>query len=201
MLKCRGERLEKLSAYTVYILSLHCTKGYVLFLLADSIRSLYTSAPMAGNKECCKPDLFTVGVCLAIAVLCILGITFISMGALYLDKCTLERYIPIYVLVQGIIFLLMGCTVTILLSSDKLILFFLFICTLSTFWFCWLITGSIWVFTHYISYHGQCHEVLYLFAFWTLIVQYIGLCITCLVLIIYCCFFCIMVWACMAVHG
>ncbi|XP_063801195.1 transmembrane protein 272-like [Pseudophryne corroboree] len=156
---------------------------------------------MAGNKLCCKPDLYTVGVCLATTVLCIAGITFISIGSFYLDECELERYIPIYVLVQGIIFLLAGCTLVILLSSDKLILFFLIFCTLSIFWFCWLITGSVWVFRHFISYHGQCHNVLYLFAFWTLIVQYIILSTAFLASVIYCCFFCILLWACTAVHG
>ncbi|KAG8563575.1 hypothetical protein GDO81_016140 [Engystomops pustulosus] len=156
---------------------------------------------MAGNKICCKPDLYTVGVCLVIAVLCIAGISFIIIGTFYLGECSLERHIPVYVLVQGVLFLLIGCTLVMLLSSDKLILFFLFFCTLSIFWFCWLITGSIWVFRHYLSYHGQCHDVLYLFAFWTLIVQYIGLSIAFLASVIYCCFFCIMLWACLAVHG
>ncbi|XP_068117351.1 transmembrane protein 272-like isoform X1 [Hyperolius riggenbachi] len=160
-------------------------------------------APVGSGKPLDHPEVshHFVGVCLAIAVLCMIGIAFISLGALHIDECSLEKHIPIYVLVQGVVFLLMGCTLTILLSSDKLILFFLLLCMLSTFWFCWLITGSLWVFNHYTSYHGQCHDVLYLFAFWTLIVQYIGLCIAALVMIIYCCFFCIMVWACMAVHG
>lgn len=156
---------------------------------------------MAGNKACCKPDLYTVGVCLVIAVLCIAGISFVIIGTFYLGECVLERHIPVYVLVQGVLFLLIGCSLVMLLSSDKLILFCFFFCTLSIFWFCWLITGSIWVFRHYLSYHGQCHDVLYLFAFWTLIVQYIGLGIAFLASVIYCCFFCIMLWACLAVHG
>lgn len=156
---------------------------------------------MAGNKACCKPDLYTAGVCLVIAVLCIAGISFIIIGTLYLGECALEKHIPVYVLVQGVLFLLIGCTLVMLLSTDKLILFCFFFCTLSIFWFCWLITGSIWVFRHYLSYHGQCHDVLYLFAFWTLIVQYIGLGIAFLASVIYCCFFCIMLWACLAVHG
>ncbi|KAM4721271.1 uncharacterized protein WCC33_007598 isoform 2-T2 [Rhinophrynus dorsalis] len=100
---------------------------------------------MAGNKLCHKPDLFTVGVVLVITILCIIGTTFISIGASYL--------------------------------------------------------GSIWVFRHHTSYHGQCHDVLFLFAFWTLIVQYIGLSIAFLASVIYCCFFCIMLWACVAVNG
>ncbi|XP_069824268.1 transmembrane protein 272-like [Dendropsophus ebraccatus] len=156
---------------------------------------------MAGNKVCCKPDLYTVGVCLVITVLCIAGISFIIIGAVYLDQCALERHIPIYVLVQGVIFLLIGCTLVMLPSNDKFFLFFLLFSTLCIFWFCWLITGSIWVFHHYLSYHGQCNDVLYLFAFWTLIIQYIGLGIAFLASVIYCCLFCIMLLACLAVNG
>ncbi|KAM4721270.1 uncharacterized protein WCC33_007598 isoform 1-T1 [Rhinophrynus dorsalis] len=156
---------------------------------------------MAGNKLCHKPDLFTVGVVLVITILCIIGTTFISIGASYLGECALERHIPIYVLVQGIHFLLVAITLLILFSSDNIVLFFLILSMLCTFWICWLITGSIWVFRHHTSYHGQCHDVLFLFAFWTLIVQYIGLSIAFLASVIYCCFFCIMLWACVAVNG
>ncbi|KAM4611191.1 uncharacterized protein O3C94_022655 [Discoglossus pictus] len=156
---------------------------------------------MAGNKICHKPDLFTVGVTLAIVVMCIIGITFTTIGAIYLSQCPIQRHIPIYLLVQGVHFLLVGVTLLILFTSDNFFLFFFILCTLGIFWVCWLVTGSFWVFPHYTEYHGQCHNVLYLFAFWTLIVQYIGLSIAFLAAVIYCCFFCIMLWACMAVNG
>ncbi|XP_041416613.1 transmembrane protein 272-like isoform X2 [Xenopus laevis] len=156
---------------------------------------------VCSNKRCHKPDIFTVGVVLVITILCIIGITFIIIGASYLDDCALERHIPIYVLVQGIHFLLLATTLAILFTSDHFALLFLILCILGTFWFCWLITGSIWVFQHHINYHGKCHNVLFLFAFWTLIVQYIGLSIAFLASVIYCCFFCIMLWACVAVNG
>ncbi|XP_004913747.1 transmembrane protein 272 isoform X1 [Xenopus tropicalis] len=156
---------------------------------------------VAQNKLCHKPDLFTVGVVLVITVLCIIGITFIIIGASYLDDCALERHIPIYVLVQGIHFLLLAAAIAIFFTSDHFVLLFLFLCILGTFWFCWLIMGSIWVFQHHINYHGKCQDVLFLFAFWMLIVQYIGLSIAFLASVIYCCFLCIMLWACVAVNG
>ncbi|XP_053544823.1 transmembrane protein 272 [Bombina bombina] len=156
---------------------------------------------MAGEKICQKPDLFTVGVALAFAVLCIIGIAFTCVGALYLSDCPIDKHIPVFVVVQGVIFLLFAITFLILLASDSFILFFLILGMLTTFWFCWLIIGSAWVFPHYTTYQGQCNHTLYLFAFWTLIVQYIGLSIAILVAIIYCCFFCIMLLACMAVNG
>ncbi|XP_053304375.1 transmembrane protein 272-like [Spea bombifrons] len=156
---------------------------------------------MAGNKTCHKPDLFTVGLIFVIGVLCIAGTAFVSIGAFYLHDCEVERHIPIYVLVQGVVLLLAGVIVLILFTRDKFILFFLLLCIPCTFWFCWLIIGSVWVFPHYTTYHGQCNDVLYLFAFWTLIVQYIGLSIAFLSTIIYGCFICIMLWACMGVNG
>ncbi|MEE6515257.1 hypothetical protein FKM82_023871 [Ascaphus truei] len=156
---------------------------------------------MAGNKICHKPDLFTVAVLLSVTVLCITGIAFITVGASYIHECALERHIPIYVLVQGIHLLLVGIMLVLIFSRDNVFLFFIIFGTLTTFWFCWLITGSIWVFKHYTSYQGQCHRVLYLFAFWTLVIQYIGLGIMFLASIIYCCFICVMLWACGAVSG
>ncbi|CAH2324947.1 Hypothetical predicted protein [Pelobates cultripes] len=156
---------------------------------------------MAGNKTCHKPDLFTVSLIFAIAALCITGIAFVSIGAFYLHDCILERHIPIYLLVQGIVFLLTGLSLIILFANDKFILFFFFLCMISTFSFCWLIAGSVWVFPHYTAYTGQCNNVLYLFTFWVLIVQYIGLSIAFLSSVIYGCFICIMLWACMGVNG
>ncbi|XP_063293930.1 transmembrane protein 272-like [Pelobates fuscus] len=101
-----------------------------------------------------------------------LGIAMIVVGALNLNNCPANRFIPIYLVVAGafslgywILFPLQFCLPT--LRKILAVLFALF-------WFAWFIAGSVWVFRAYRPpATGVCNISMYLFAFSILIIQYI----------------------------
>ncbi|CAI9600197.1 unnamed protein product, partial [Staurois parvus] len=103
----------------------------------------------------------------------------IVMGAVYKDKCPIQPYIPIFLMVTGathlaafLILLVRSVFETCSMILEGLI---------GTFSFAWFITGSVWVFKIYKEYEGQCDKDLYLFAFGILLCEYvlIGLALLC----------------------
>ncbi|XP_038642786.1 transmembrane protein 272-like [Scyliorhinus canicula] len=118
-------------------------------------------------------------VCMKLLTL-ILGIACITIGAIYLDSCTKQYMIPIYLIVSGstTIFFLMISLIpcppndesnnSILLKigrvCDRLELLFSII---------WFIAGNVWIYSIYKpeyidqSSPDYCNKTLYLFAFWT----------------------------------
>ncbi|MEE6513591.1 hypothetical protein FKM82_021328 [Ascaphus truei] len=107
-----------------------------------------------------------------ISLMCwiVLSIAMISMGALYKDDCPIQPYIPIYMVVAGVSHL-----ATLILQLLKLaceLLSLILESLVVSFSLAWFITGSIWVFSVYNDYRGQCKQSLYLFAFGTLLFEY-----------------------------
>ncbi|XP_045067707.1 transmembrane protein 272 isoform X1 [Coregonus clupeaformis] len=132
----------------------------------------------------------------------------IAMGAVYLNDCPRQPYIPIYLIVLGAFGL-----VTILpfcFCQPNLVL----VCTLwngllDTFLFCWFINGNVWIYSIYQPNYNQtltekdpyqsnynqtltekdlyCNKTLYLFAFWTTTLNYLILLSLCVVLCCCCC--------------
>ncbi|KAG7464634.1 hypothetical protein MATL_G00167670 [Megalops atlanticus] len=106
----------------------------------------------------------------------LLHIAMIALGALHLHDCPKQPYIPIYLIVGGVFWLLVnilsfsGCSqagegVLGALCTACNFLLYLFL-------FCWFITGSVWVYTIFPpnyespSKEDYCEKTLYLFTFW-----------------------------------
>ncbi|XP_040039096.1 transmembrane protein 272 [Gasterosteus aculeatus] len=129
---------------------------------------------------------------------CAFSIAQIAIGAVYLEDCPLQHYIPIYLIVLGIFGLALAvlsclpCTQSCEdeASSTPLSL----VCTawnslMSLFLFCWFIAGNVWIYSIYepnyiknsTSAEPYCDKTLYLFAFWTTNLSYIvmGLFLVC----------------------
>ncbi|XP_056611603.1 transmembrane protein 272-like [Triplophysa dalaica] len=123
----------------------------------------------------------------------------IAIGAVYLQDCPRQHYIPIYLLVSGVFGVFLGLLTCLPCAKEteeegpnKL----RNICGLwnslvSAFIFCWVICGSVWIYSIYPPNYNQtlagdlyCNKTLYLFAFWTTTLGYILLA---LVLLISCC--------------
>ncbi|KAK9967106.1 hypothetical protein ABG768_001523 [Culter alburnus] len=127
--------------------------------------------------------------CLVISKLLFLALPIaqIAIGAVYLQDCPQQNYIPVYVLVSGVFNVLLGllsCLPCARETEEGYTLLSL-TCTLwnalvSTFLFCWLISGSVWIYSIYPPNYNQtlagvpyCNKTLYLFAFWTTTLGYV----------------------------
>ncbi|XP_074479866.1 transmembrane protein 272-like [Sebastes fasciatus] len=120
---------------------------------------------------------------------CVMPIAQIAIGAVHLDDCPRQHYIPVYLIVVGIFGLMLGvlsclpCTKTpedgtsspisrLCTAWNSLITFFLF---------CWFIAGNVWIYSIYQPNYNKnttntdpyCDRTLYLFAFWTTTLVYI----------------------------
>ncbi|XP_042615626.1 transmembrane protein 272-like isoform X2 [Cyprinus carpio] len=130
-----------------------------------------------------------------------LPIAQIAIGAVYLKDCPQQHYIPVYVLVCGVfsaLLALLSCLPCARQTEEVGGQTTLGrICNVwnglvSTFLFCWMISGSVWVYSIYPPNYNQtlardsyCNKTLYLFAFWTTTLAYILLGVA---LFIGCCF-------------
>ncbi|XP_049338147.1 transmembrane protein 272-like [Astyanax mexicanus] len=113
----------------------------------------------------------------------------IVIGAMYLNECPKQHYIPVYLVVCGVF----GIVISLLscLSCQNVI------CTcinglISTFTVCWFISGSVWIYSIYPPNYNStlpgepyCNKTLYQFAFWTTTVGYIVIAVS---LVLGCCF-------------
>ncbi|KAF7650146.1 hypothetical protein LDENG_00130470 [Lucifuga dentata] len=114
----------------------------------------------------------------------------IAVGASYLDECPKQPNIPIYLVVAGVFGLLLAlsCLPCTWESKDTPITLLSLLCMVwnclsSIFLFCWLITGSVWIYSIYEPNYNKtatdvdpyCDKTLYLFAFWTTTLVYIFL--------------------------
>ncbi|XP_043101192.1 transmembrane protein 272-like [Puntigrus tetrazona] len=139
--------------------------------------------------------------CLVITKLLFLALPIaqITIGAVYLQDCPQQRYIPVYVLVCGVfsVFLaLLSCLPCARETEEGGQNALSCICNVwnalvSTFLVCWMICGSVWIYSIYPPKYNQtvagdlyCNKTLYLFAFWTTTVGYIMLGLT---LLLGCC--------------
>ncbi|CAN2391461.1 hypothetical protein PRIEUP_LOCUS1500, partial [Pristimantis euphronides] len=107
-------------------------------------------------------------------------------GVIYYDKCLLQPLIPVYLIVTGVSHLLAILLLPLryfyrqlsALLEGFLLLFIL----------CWLIAGSVWVFSIYLVYPTLCSSILYQFSFGILVFQYIFIVLSSVTLVLVICF-------------
>ncbi|XP_078056891.1 transmembrane protein 272 [Mustelus asterias] len=117
---------------------------------------------------------------------CLLAIASITIGTVYMDSCTKQYLIPIYLIVSGsfTLFFIMLSLVSCIPSDESNILVChkigqLWKSVISLFSFIWFITGNVWIYQIYEPDYidkaspNYCDRTLYLFAFWTTTVTYI----------------------------
>ncbi|XP_062371638.1 transmembrane protein 272-like [Sardina pilchardus] len=135
---------------------------------------------------CCVLGL-PVLVTLKLLVL-VIPISEIVIGALYLDSCPIQRYIPIYLVVTGV-FTLSLVLLTCLPGSqadDADAEEVNGICCICNCWnsivclflTCWFIAGNVWIYSIYQPNYDpaagpHCDKTAYLFAFWITTLSYI----------------------------
>jgi hypothetical protein len=119
-----------------------------------------------------------------------IAIVSLIIGIIYSSNCPIQRYIPVYLIVQGAVGLLIFdihlLAMVYILCVTKFKYFF--ICTiailtafLGLFLFALFIAGNIWIFSVFnrvqfddsTNTNSYCNGVLYHAAFWLVIVQYI----------------------------
>lgn len=121
-------------------------------------------------------------------IVCVIPIAQIAIGAMYMDSCPRQPYIPIYLVVVGsfgLLLNLLSCLPCAKQSEEDLPATLLNrICSTwnsltSLFLFCWFIAGNVWIYSIYepnydpIAAELYCDKTLYLFAFWTTTLVYI----------------------------
>lgn len=104
-----------------------------------------------------------------------LSIAMIVIGALYIDKCSIEPMIPIYLIVAGAVHLVGFALLPLKFVFVKLM--YAIEGILGLFSLCWFIAGSVWVFRIYKVSHKACDDTVYNFAFGILIFEYVFLCL------------------------
>uniref|UniRef100_UPI00398E6CEE transmembrane protein 272-like isoform X1 n=2 Tax=Pristiophorus japonicus TaxID=55135 RepID=UPI00398E6CEE len=116
----------------------------------------------------------------------ILAIASITIGTIYLDSCTKQYLIPIYLIVSGsfTLFFVMISVASCAPNDESNILAFhkcgrVWKSLISLFSLIWFITGNVWIYCIYepdyidTTSPNYCAKTLYLFAFWTTTVTYI----------------------------
>uniref|UniRef100_A0A672GI56 Uncharacterized protein n=2 Tax=Salarias fasciatus TaxID=181472 RepID=A0A672GI56_SALFA len=119
----------------------------------------------------------------------------IAIGSVYLQDCPINHYIPIYLIVVGVLVLVLNVVNCCLPSTQEgeeeesptlLTRCCNFLYSLISFFvFCWFITGNVWIYTAYQPDYNKnttnidqhCNKTLYLFAFWTTTLVYIIPCV------------------------
>ncbi|XP_073407717.1 transmembrane protein 272-like isoform X2 [Dendrobates tinctorius] len=123
---------------------------------------------------------------ISIALKCILvglNIASITIGVIYFNDCPGQYLIPYYLIISGAASLL-HLSLTCLPRADEDQVTFASFCAqgvMLIFLFIFFIVGNVWIY----SLAGEswdnpsspkyCHRVLYLYAFWTITLSYIGL--------------------------
>ncbi|TKS92887.1 hypothetical protein D9C73_027126 [Collichthys lucidus] len=122
-------------------------------------------------------------------LLCVMPIAEIAIGAIYLDDCPRQSYIPIYLIVMGVFSLvlaLLSCLPCAQEPKDGSTNPLSRICAtwnslITCFLFCWFIAGNVWIYSIYkpnfdkntTNVDPYCDKTLYLFAFWVTTLVYI----------------------------
>ncbi|XP_059210371.1 transmembrane protein 272-like [Centropristis striata] len=136
---------------------------------------------------------------------CAIPIAQIALGAIHLDDCPRQHYIPIYLIVVGVFSLVLSVLSCLPCTQEPeegpstplSRAFTTWNSLTSLFLFCWFIAGNVWIYSIYKPNYNKnttnvdpyCDKTLYLFAFWTTTVVYILLL---LFLLIGCCVCCCM---------
>ncbi|XP_048751354.2 transmembrane protein 272-like isoform X1 [Ostrea edulis] len=157
--------------------------------------------------------LFTsVGCTICLILILAVPVANIVIGALYLDKCPIQRYIPIYMIVSGavgIVYNVFGILKKMAKRSEDEdteerpgTFTSVCSCVFGCFLFAWFIAGNVWIYSIYDEWSSDpasgikyCHPTCYLFAFWTTTLVYIlmgasiffGCCSACIAACLGCC--------------
>ncbi|XP_049923586.1 transmembrane protein 272-like [Epinephelus moara] len=121
--------------------------------------------------------------------LCVMPIAQIAVGAVHLDDCPRQHYIPIYLIVAGVfglVLAVLSCLPCAKKADDGTSNPLTSICAtwnslIGIFVFCWFIAGNVWIYSIYQPNYNKnttnvdpyCDRGLYLFAFWTTTLIYI----------------------------
>ncbi|XP_075265789.1 transmembrane protein 272-like isoform X3 [Convolutriloba macropyga] len=144
----------------------------------------------------------SIATTIILALFLAFPIAMIVIGALKLDDCPAEEFIPKWLLIMGCFGLLKN-----LMSlgqqvfnkakdnNDKNASKNPIECILDLFLFAWFIAGSVWVYRTYsdVSYNkttggeDYCDELLYKFSFWSLTISYILMGLSCVCCVCLCC--------------
>lgn len=154
----------------------------------------------------CGSFVFTIFFAISIAM----PITMIVIGAIYKDQCTIERYIPIWLIVAGVF----GCISSIVRTASNCYTLFTkrgdaadaegannkiqtkgcLTSLIELFLFAWFIAGNVWVYSvrNSVQYTNPvegsyCHQTVYLFSFWLITLSWILSVLFC------CCCCCVLV--------
>lgn len=139
---------------------------------------------------------------LVILVLLIaIPITMIIIGAIHFNDCSLQRLIPIWLIVSGFLTITKNISTFVERIKNRnenqtgnkiLTIFDSFLSIAIIIWF---ICGNIWTYSNYSKVQtadplkdNYCHSVVYYFSFWIITSIYILLILAC---IIFCCTICI----------
>ncbi|CAF0807845.1 unnamed protein product [Adineta steineri] len=140
---------------------------------------------------------------IALCIILVLPILQLAIGIAYYNQCPVNFYIPIYLIVTGACGCAgVGLTIIIVVAficcikQDSIagscfngcvigiVLFIIFL--MSFFLFAWFIAGNVWVFgaKDKVTYDNvqspnYCHQTLYQFAFWIIIITYILMIVSC----------------------
>ncbi|KAI4895743.1 hypothetical protein NFI96_024044, partial [Prochilodus magdalenae] len=137
-------------------------------------------------------------VALPIAQVVIVPPKLFLPGAMYLEDCPKQHYIPIYLVVCGVFSIVLAVFSCLPCCKAQECICNLWNGLVSAFMFCWYITGNVWIYSIYTPNYNAtlveepyCNKTLYLFAFWTTTLGYIlfagALVGTCCVLCSACC--------------
>jgi len=162
----------------------------------------------SASQIICGSILFTISLALAT----LLPVASLVIGILYLEKCSIQKYIPIWLIVMGAVGIYTALTKAITNTIQKCrksketsscCLFDCLNCIASVFLLGWFIAGNVWVYGNYktVSYNATgdlnlyCDKVCYLYSFWFITVSWgiLALALGCI------CIFCIVcggVFAC-----
>ncbi|CAI5668935.1 unnamed protein product [Oreochromis niloticus] len=131
---------------------------------------LDTDTPIHVHRR--RPQFAVVG-CFQV-ILFAMHIAQLIIGALNLHDCPRQPFIPIYLLVIGVVTLLFS------ILQCRRIRWSACSCLVSLFVFCWFIAGNVWIYSVYEPSYNKtaspdmyCNKTLYLFAFWTMNLNYI----------------------------
>ncbi|KAM5138523.1 uncharacterized protein ACMZJ9_017080 [Mantella aurantiaca] len=100
-----------------------------------------------------------------------LGVALIVVGAINLNACPLQRYIPIYMIVAGAFSFAYWIVLPLQCFCPTLGKIFGILVAL--FMFAWFIAGNVWVFSIYRPPNIGCNTQAYLLVFSILIIQWI----------------------------
>lgn len=159
---------------------------------------------------CCRTMCNTIILLFIVGIVFVLPVTMIAIGSQHIGDCPIQEFIPIFLIVMGVIQMIECCgRVVYHMSREEeddnegtkdVCIFFLF---------AWFIAGNVWVFETYSSYSSikacnatsisqpssgckdgisedYCDDTTMNFSFWVIIFLYIVLGFVALALCAYC---------------